>query len=184
MKLAPEYIAMLSRKSGLDLTISRNCIPLAAEVSQATGRNISASTFRRLLGFYTDDRNPQSFTLDGIAIYLGCASWADLEQVVAQDTSGFGHPQNIWDTTKFHAGDRFRLSYSPNRTLILSYLGDARFRVEQSEGSEHLLVGDELTVHTLAQDFPLLASDCVRDGKSLGSYTAGKVSGMDKIEKL
>ena len=184
MKLAPEYISMLSQRSGLDLTVSRNCIPLAEEVTRATGRNVSASTFRRLFGFYSDDRNPQAFTLDAIAIYLGCTSWAELEQVVAQDTSGFGRCHDIWDATKFRAGDRFRLCYSPNRVLTLTCLGDARFRVEQSEGSDHLLVGDELTIHTLAQCFPLLASDCLRDGKSLGPYTAGKVSGLDEIEKL
>lgn len=184
MKLAPEYIAMLSQKSGLDLTVSRNCIPLAEEVTLATGRNVSASTFRRLLGFYSDDRTPQTYTLDAIAIYLGCASWTELELVVAQDTSGFGSCHNIWDTSKCHSGDRFRLCYSPNRVLVLTCLGDARFRVEQSEGSDHLLIGDELTIHTLAQGFPLLASDCLRNGISLGSYTAGKVSGMEKIEKL
>ena len=57
------------------------------------------------------------------------------------------------------------------------YLGANRFRVQESINSK-LRAGDELTATHIVQGYPLLVSDVLREGQSLGSFTAGKAQGI------
>lgn len=57
------------------------------------------------------------------------------------------------------------------------YQGNGRFLVQMSENSK-LLAGDELAVTHIVQGYPLLVTEVIRDGKSLGSFTAGKAQGI------
>ena len=70
------------------------------------------------------------------------------------------------------------ISYPPNRSVIIENMGDNHFRVIESENSK-LLKGDLLTLTHIVRHYPLLVSEVIRDGRSLGAFTAGKAQGID-----
>ena len=74
-------------------------------------------------------------------------------------------------------GQCVQISYLPDRRLVMAYQGNGRFLVQMSENSK-LLAGDELTITHIVQGYPLLVTEVVREGKSLGSFTAGKAQGI------
>jgi hypothetical protein len=59
----------------------------------------------------------------------------------------------------------------------MEYIGENRFRILKSMNSK-LKANDEITITHIVQNYPLLVSEVVRDGKSLGSFTAGKAQGI------
>lgn len=82
MKLEQEVIQLLSRRSGLDLTIPRSCALLAHNISESSSQSISATTIRRLLGFEESVGEPYLNTLNIIATYLGYPNWDALNEYV------------------------------------------------------------------------------------------------------
>jgi hypothetical protein len=74
-------------------------------------------------------------------------------------------------------GKRLQISYLPDRQIELEYIGENRFRILKSLNSK-LKSHDEITITHVVQSYPLLVSEVVRDGKSLGSFTAGKAQGI------
>jgi hypothetical protein len=59
----------------------------------------------------------------------------------------------------------------------MMYLGNNCFRITHSENSK-LFAGDEIRLTHIVQGYPLLVSEVVREGRSLGSFTAGKAQGI------
>jgi len=182
VKLHPEIINLLQDKSGYDLTISHSCVQLAQLITDSTGRNISASTMRRLLGFYNEERQPQQFTLDAIALYLGYVNWDELIKSVEEGLSGFKEIGVDFDSNQLQTGQTLRLTYRPNRILCLSCLGNSAYLVQSCQGSTHLQPGDILIIRAILKGFPLICQSVTRDGQILGAYSTAETVGIDKIE--
>lgn len=121
---------------------------------------------------------PRISTLDIIARYLGYDHWESLRAHDIQTENSSFDERDECLPNQFPQGQKVQVSYLPNRKLILEYVGDYRFRVIESENSK-LKTGDELTLTHLLRGYPLMASDVVRDGNPLGSFTAGKAQGID-----
>ena len=79
---------------------------------------------------------------------------------------------------RYEIGQRVLVSYPPNRTLTIENQGDNHFIVLESENSK-LQKGDQLTLTHLVRGYPLLVADVMREGRSLGAFTAGKAQGID-----
>lgn len=184
MKLSDPIIQLLSIKSGLDLTQSRSCEPLAAKIQQSCQQRISVTTLRRLLGFDRYDHEPYHYTLDVIAQYIGYPSW---EHLKADDTgscvSGFAELQQSVDSAELSAGQRLTICYSPGRQLTLTYLGESRYRVDESVMSK-LQQGDLLTIQTFCLGFPLIVTRVERQGMEPMAYTAARDKGLERIQLL
>ncbi|NSW46440.1 MAG: hypothetical protein HPY79_11560 [Bacteroidales bacterium] len=67
---------------GQKIRYPKDCDALASEISSKTGCQISVSTVKRLFGFIKTTSNPNQYTLDTIAIYLGYASWQEFSNKV------------------------------------------------------------------------------------------------------
>jgi hypothetical protein len=76
------------------------------------------------------------------------------------------------------SGQRLVITYAPNRILTIEHLDGNHFQVIASENSK-LREGDLLTLSHIVRYYPLLVSEVIRDGKSLGAFTAGKAQGID-----
>ena len=72
------------------------------------------------------------------------------------------------------------ITYLPDRVVTLKYLGNNRYRVEQSLNSK-LQTGDEVEILNFVLHHPLLVVQVWRNGESLGQFTAGRVSGLSSI---
>ena len=183
MKLPFHIIELLKRKSDSDLRLPSDCELLSLDILGQTGVRIGATTLKRLLGFAQDERKPHATTLDAIARYLGFAHWDELAAIEDKGNSGFNAPDGEVRSADLQTGCEVEITYLPDRRVVLSYLGDNRYRIQQSENSK-LLAGDEVEIVSFVLHHPLLVMQVWRDGQSLGQFTAGRVSGLSSVKVL
>lgn len=181
MKLPFHIVEMLKTKSGSDLRLPSDCEFLSLDIEGKTGIRIGATTLKRLVGFAQDDRTPHMSTLDAIARYLGYAHWDELSEIEDKGNSDFDSPDEEVRSVDLKTGACVEIAYLPDRVLRLQYLGDNRYRVVESQNSK-LIVGDELEIQNFVLRHPLLVVNVWRDGRPLGQFTAGRVSGLSSIK--
>ena len=183
MKLPFHVIELLKRKSGNDLRLPADCELLSLDIQGKTGVRIGATTLKRLLGFAQDERTPHASTLDAIARYLGYAHWEELAKIEDQGNSDFNSSDDEVRSADLQVGKVVEIAYLPDRVVTLRYLGNNRYKEEQSQNSK-LQADDEVEILNFVLHHPLLVVQVWRNGESLGQFTAGRVSGLSSIKVL
>ena len=183
MKLPFHVIELLKRKSGSGLRLPSDCELLSLDIESKTGVRIGATTLKRLLGFAQDERQPHTSTLDAIAHYLGYTHWDELAKIEDQGNSDFGSPDGEVRSANLQVCCEVEITYLPDRRVVMFYLGNNRYRIQQSENSK-LLVGDEVEILSFVQHHPLLVMQVWRSGQSLGQFTAGRISGLSSVRVI
>lgn len=178
MKLSPYITELLREKSGVEIRLSRDCELLALDVESVTGEHIGVNTMKRLLGFIADERRPRTSTLDIVARYLGYANWDALRLMDENSSNSAFDDRDEYLACYLEKGQQVHISYPPIRTLTIENQGDNHFLVLESENSK-LQKGDLLTLTHIVRGYPLLVAEVMRDGRSLGAFTAGKAQGID-----
>ncbi len=180
MVLPEHIIKLIEKHCGRAVTRSADCEFIALDIESVTDEHIGVNTIKRLLGFINDERQPRKTTLDIIARYLGSNSWDEMMgRGNARISSAFipGKRREIM-LRDLPVGKRVRFSYRPNRVVVMEYRGENRFQVIESKNSK-LLAGDLLTLTHIIHQYPLLVSEVIRDGQSLGAFTAGDPYGIN-----
>ena len=183
MKLSFHVIELLKRKSGSGLRLPSDCELLSLDILGQTGVRIGATTLKRLLGFAQDERQPHTTTLDAIARYLGYEHWEELSAIEDSGNSDFDAPEGELRSADLHTGSFVEIAWLPDRRLVLEYLGDCHYHIAESANSK-LLVGDELELQSFVLHHPLFVINVWRDGKPLGQFTAGRVSGLSSLRLI
>lgn len=183
MKLPFNVIELLRRKSGSDLRLPSDCQLLSLDIEGRTGVHVGATTLKRLLGFVPDERTPHLSTLDIIAQYLGYAHWEELSKVEDKGNSGFKVSDDELRSADLMPEAEVIITYLPDREVTFCYLGNNRFCVVDSQNSK-LQKGDEVEILHFVLHYPLLVMNVWRNGQELGSFTAGRVSGLSSIKVL
>ena len=183
MHLPFHIIQMLKDKSENGLRQPSDCEYLSYDIESKIGVHIGATTLKRLLGFAQDERTPHVTTLDAIARYLGYAHWDALMRVEDNGNSDFNQSAEVLQSSSLQSGDSVQITYLPDRKVTFEYKENSRYQVTESENSK-LFVGDEVEIQGFVLHHPLLVSQVWRDGKALGSYTAGIVEGLSSITLL
>lgn len=183
MKLPFHIIQLLKRRSGSDLRLPSDCEFLSLDIGSKTGVRIGATTLKRLLGFAQDEREPHASTLDAIARYLGYAHWEELKDIEDKGNSDFGTTEEEIRSDDLAPNRIVEFAYLPDRLVRLKYLGSHRYLVLESQNSK-LLADDEIEVLNFVLHHPLLVLHVWREGKSLGQFTAGRISGLSSITVL
>ncbi len=181
MKLPLHIIELLESKAKHGIRLPSDCEYLSLDIESKTGVRVGATTLKRLLGFAADERTPHATTLDAIARYLGYAHWDELAKIEDKGNSGFDAPDEEIRSVDLPAEAVVEIAYLPDRIVRLRYLGDNHYRVEESINSK-LLVSDELEILNFVLHHPLLVVNVWRDGKSIGPFTAGRVSGLQSLK--
>lgn len=143
---------------------------------------MSVNTLKRLWGTVRDVKNPRLYTLDVVAKYVGYDTWDDLQSRKAegQAVSGFDDLTEI-SMGDVGIGDKVAFEYAPDRKVTCEHLHGNSFVVRECLNGK-LREGDILKVNHFILGYPLIAEDVIRDGRSLGRFTAGKSSGLTKIK--
>ena len=183
MKLPFHVIELLKRKSCSDLRLPSECELLSLDIEGRTGVRIGATTLKRLLGFAVDERTPHASTLDAIARYLGYAHWDELSTIEDSGNSDFEAPEGELRSADLQTGSSVEIAWLPDRRLVLRYLGDCHYHIVESENSK-LQVGDEVELQSFVLHHPLFVINVWRDGKPLGQFTAGRVSGLSSLRLI
>ena len=123
--------------------------------------------------------------MDIIARYHGHEDYDSLLKVLGEDADiSLFNPIDCLDVRELEQGSQVRITYDPGRILLLTYLGDFRFIINDIDGSRNLRKGDLLTITQLAVGHRLVAAHVVRDGNDLGAYESAKYKGLKSVEVL
>lgn len=173
---------MIMEKFNSPIIYPQQCEALAMSIKETTGETLGTTTLKRMLGFVDGPARSRLASLDIIARYLGYPDYNLLSKDLGEDTdiSDFSFVDGI-DSTDLETGERIRISYHPNRMLLLRCIGENKYEVIESQGSK-LLTGDKLIISGFYVGFELLVSDVERGGIHLGSYQAAKQGGLTDVE--
>ena len=183
MKLPFHIVQLLKQKSRSDLRLPSDCEFLSLDIESMTGVRIGATTLKRLIGFAQDERTPHTSTLDAIARYLGYAHWDELSKIEDKGNSDFDAPDDEVRSADLETGAFVQITYLPDRKVTLEYIGEGHYKVADSDNSK-LQKGDEVEILNFVLHHPLLVVNVLRDGESLGQFTAGRASGLSSIKLL
>ncbi|MCM1081820.1 MAG: hypothetical protein NC343_08750 [Muribaculum sp.] len=179
--LSQSIIDKILAKYGKEHIFSADCAPLGKEIG------ISETTVKRMLGLVGADskeryRTPHNSTMDILAKWLGYENHLALLNDVGEGTrsSEFTSLDSV-KVAELATGTKIRLTYHPCRTIVMTYLGNFEFLVNDSINSK-LIAGDKLKITHLIINQELIAGDVVRDGKSLGAYRGAKDGGLLSLE--
>lgn len=172
----------IEEKHGQKMQYSQDCEALSESIFQATGERLSLATLKRLFGFVGLQVAPRQSTMDIIAQYVGYPNYKLLAKEIGDDTeiSDFT-PVDEVVASATPEGTMVQITYDPGRVIVLTYLGDGWFIVNESIKSK-LQQGDKIKVSHLTKGFKLKVSEVIRDGRDLGSYTGAKEGGLTSVE--
>ncbi len=175
---------MIRERFNSPLQYPQQCEALALAIHEATGQTLGTTTLKRMMGFVNGPATPRPSSLDIVARYLGYPDYSLLAKDIGEDAdiSDFKAMESL-DSADLEVGELIRITYQPNRMLVLQYLGDNKYMVNESRGSK-LLEGDRLMIAGFYIGFELLVSDVERGGCHLGSYQAAKQGGLTSVEIL
>ena len=183
MRLPFQIVQLLKDKSANDLRLPSDCEFLSLDIESKTGVRVGSTTLKRLLGFAQDERSPHVSTLDAIARYLGYTHWDELKDIGDKGNSDFDTTEEEIRSDDLAPNRIVEFAYLPDRLVRLKYLGSHRYLVMESRNSK-LQVDDEVEVLNFVLHHPLLVLHVWREGKSLGQFTAGRISGLSSITVL
>lgn len=183
MRLPIAIVELLQRKSGNDLCLPSDCEFLSLDIESKTGVHLGATTLKRLLGFAKDERAPHASTLEVIAKYLGFPHWDQVLDEASYWNSSFDRPKHILRSADLDAGDEVMIYYEPDRKVTFRYVGDNWYEVVKRENNK-LVEGDRLCILAFELHRSFYASEVIRDGESLGTYTAAISTGIRHLSMI
>lgn len=143
---------------------------------------VSSSTLKRLYGYVNDDHKPRPGTLDLLSHFLGHSNFKDFTNWLKTNNkynSSFFMASQL-TSNELETGTEITIGWSPNRSIVLRYLGESTYEVVSSQNSK-LLSGDKFVTGCFIQGQPLFLPYIVRDGKHTPSFVAGRNGGLTII---
>lgn len=144
---------------------------LSIAVLRTTGERLSSDTLSRIWGYKKGYSSVRKSTVRVLEHYAK-----------ANEESGFIHSIAI-HAEDCRPEDRVRIAWLPNRTCVLRYLGNYRWRVEKRINSK-LQVGDTFSCRVITQGQPLIVDNLQTTGQNYAGYTIGGKNGITLVEKL
>lgn len=173
----------LEERAGFRVRYTRDCRTLAEKISSESGCHISASTIQRLFGFVKGIKEPRAYTLDIIAVFLGHEDWERLLSSFNTDLHANEKVIHELKASKLRAGEKFQLTYKPDSSITIEYLGNQKFKVLGARNSR-LSTDDVFKVSVITVHHPLFLLDVESKANKEGRLLEARVSGITSIKKL
>jgi len=177
-----QIIEMLKSRSGLAFDKAKDFELLCESIFKETDRTIGVTTLKRLLGYISDERNANEYTLNTIAIYLGYKSWDNLSATLRID-SDWNFEDEIYYVDDLTPGMRLRAKYL-NRTVVfevISFKGGNALRVVDAQNSS--LKKDDVLILNQLKKGDILEAKTVYRGSDIGNYrTNGELNEVTVLE--
>lgn len=174
-------IKMLSERSGYDVATPHGAERLQKDIETATGERLSVNTLKRILGIIPYFNSPRSSTLEILSRYLNFSNQKTFTIALQREKSDFSLPSNFIDASLLPEGCHIAIEWAPNRKLKLRHLAAGSYIVEKSVNSK-LAAGDKLLLGYLSEGYPFIVKEVIRNGVSLGIYTAAVERGLSKVD--
>lgn len=183
--MSKELRKKIEEAYGKQVKYSQDCEALAMAIEERTGQRLGVSTLKRMFGFVGEHVVPRGSTMDIIAQFLGYKDMTDMARQTgeAYDISMFTPVDKEIESAELEEGTQIQFSYDPKRLVIMTYIGDNFFIINESQNCK-LQKGDKVRISHLAIGFELLASEVIRGGENLGAYHAAKEGGLTSLEVI
>lgn len=180
--ISKELIKKIEEKIGMEVRYPQDCDVIAQAIEDETGKTLGSTTIKRMFGFVNENRIPRLSTMDILAQFLGYSNFELMAKDINEDTdiSDFTWMETV-EPEKLAEGTQLQITYEPNRLLILTYLGNNKFIVNESKRSK-LQKGDTIEIHQMVVGHELVVKHVWRNGQDFGSYTGAKQGGLTSIE--
>lgn len=169
---------MIERMVGRKMVVPRDFAWLSEKVLERTQQRVSASTLRRFWGYVNEGVTASIFTKNVLAIFLG---YADFEEFVLLQGAGEQQSQMVMgreiSCDDLYEGQLLKLSWLPDRTCIIRYLGNGRFRVLASENTR-MSKDDTFECHHFINHEPAYLHGWKHGDRELVTYAIGKKNGI------
>ena len=169
MVFSNQIIEMLKERSGLSFDKAKDFEVLCSSIYKNTGRTIGITTMKRLIGYISDERNTNEYTLNTIAIYLGYSSWLEMSSTLRID-SDWNYEDNTYYVDELPINAILKVKYL-NRDVsfkVIDYENRKMLEVVEAKNSS-LKAGDILQIEHLKEGEILEAKSVLR-GKDVGNY--------------
>lgn len=176
-----EYVKLhrlIEKSVGRTMKTPKDFDYLSDLVYTRTHTLISSQTLKRFWG-YLSAGNVRRSTLDLLSVFVGYTDWDAFKQNTegnqAYSSSFVMQPSLHTDTLT--AGDRVRVLWNPDRCIVVRYLGNCKFVVEESLNSK-LQAEDCFFCQQFIENNSLLLTDIERIGMQACDYVCGKDGGI------
>lgn len=170
-----QIIEKLKEKSGLSFDKSKDFELLCDAIFKQTGRTIGLTTIKRLMGYISDDRHTNDYTLNTIGMYLGFSSWEKMCSTLRID-SEWCFDEEAYYVEDLNEGTKIGVKYLNRYVLfeVVPYQGNKVLQVKETENSS-LKQDDLLFVDHIRKGEILEAKKVIR-GVNKGNYrTNGEI---------
>ncbi len=179
--LPQSIISKILAKYGKDEVNSADCASLAGSIG------IGETTVKRMLGLVGENsvekfRTPHVSTMDILSKWLGYDNYkALLKEIGEQDYSSEFTSMESIEVADLDEGTQVQIKYEPARVIVMTYLGDRVFMINESKNSK-LRKGDRIKVCHLVLGQELIVSEIIRDERNIGGYRGAKDGGLTCLE--
>lgn len=157
---------------------------LSAGIEYTLREHMSESTLERLWGYSTRHYETVSMrTLNVLCRFIGFHGWDEFcESSDSSSKESELFTGETINTSDLETGTRIRLSWSPDRTCIIRYLGNNRFIAEVTENST-MKTGDTFSCLQFQKGRELhLDSFCKAGSEEKYRYVVGIDTGLTSLE--
>ncbi len=144
---------------------------LSLHIKKATSKDISPDTLSRLWGYKKGYTHVRSSVIEILNAYARAEEESDFVYQIAVKADNL------------QPGQKIRIAWLPDRTAVLEYTGDCRWRVVDVINSK-LHVGDTFSCRVIAQGQPLIADNLRTANQNYEGYTIGGKNGLTSVELI
>lgn len=155
---------------------------LTGVIQERCKETLAVSTLKRLWGYVDGYDTTRFSTLSILARCVGFRDWDDF----LQNHNRIGESSQPVIGCAFYASEftveqLVRITWAPDRRVVLQYLGDESFEVVESENSK-LKIGDTFHCSCFIIGEPLYLDNFVRDGQPPMLFVVGNKGGLTSVE--
>lgn len=174
-----DLLNAVEHKLGKRLLTPRDFKQLSQEVENLIGKEISISTIKRLWGYISidNDYRPHTYTLDTLAEYVGYKDYETFQLRKSESASSNPINDSHLFCSELITGDIIRLTWLPDRTVEIKFLGQDMFVITKSINSK-LNVGDTFCCGCFINNHPLILLRLLHNNMPPTNYICGKDSGV------
>ena len=177
-----ELLKQIEERTGINPKSPSDFDQISDIIYESTRESLSASTLKRLWGYFKSEVTIRHSTLVILAKYLEFKSWDDFLAHLKQDNGSDPVLSPLVKSEDLNVGDRITVSWKPNRRCTFRYLGNQQFIVEASENSK-LKEGNTFSCSVFILNAPLYLTDLIQGDNAPVAFVAGKKDGLCEITR-
>lgn len=175
-----ELLKRIEERTGIKPKSPADFSRLSDIVWESTHEPLSASTLKRLWGYFKSVGTIRNSTLVILSKFLGFKDWDDFLAHINQSNGSDPIQSFHVKAEDLKVGDRITVSWKPNRRCTFRYIGNQQFIVEAAENSK-LKTGNTFSCSVFILNAPLYLTNLVQNDNAPVTFVAGKKDGLCEV---